>query len=489
MHDTGTDLLVADAPASPPAALPVTRRLIFISHATPQDNAFATWLSTQLVIAGYEVWCDVTQLLGGERFWNDIGEAIDAYAFRVLFVSTLEANRKPGTVRELDLALAAQKTHGLKDFVVPLKVDQFPFSAMRPPLADLNCVRFDANWAAGLRQLLDLLEREGAPKSPLAGPACVSQWHLRSRDRRRQVVVSDERCHSNWFRLRLPATLHFHSYAGPADALDRIAAGFPFPHRVHAGALVTFAGPADLAAHLDGRGGFPSSVTVEPKTFIAEGDDRLGVAPFDAANIVSDLVRQSWEAAMDAQGLSAFTLASGLAARFFRRGQLEKDRAYYKALGGRRAYRQVVGAKSRKTATGEKVPDGFWHYALSASPQLVPYPRLALRHHVLFTDDGTTPWEKADRMHKARRSVCKQWWNREWRDRLFAFTAELAKGQTELRLPVGEAAFIAVSMVPMTFIAPWTYFEDAEEGLDETTEIELVEEDEDEEGDDNGKTP
>jgi hypothetical protein len=33
--------------------------------AVPQDNGFATWLATQLAIAGYEVWCDVTELC----FW------------------------------------------------------------------------------------------------------------------------------------------------------------------------------------------------------------------------------------------------------------------------------------------------------------------------------------------------------------------------------------------------------------------------------------
>jgi len=61
-----------------PAPLPrPVRQLVFLSHASPEDNAFARWLATQLAIAGYEVWCDVTNLLGGEAFWKDIAEAID----------------------------------------------------------------------------------------------------------------------------------------------------------------------------------------------------------------------------------------------------------------------------------------------------------------------------------------------------------------------------------------------------------------------------
>src|SRR5690606_30838433 len=57
------------------------RSVIFISHATPEDNAFATWLATQLAVAGYAVWCDTTKLLGGEPFWKDITEAIERHAF------------------------------------------------------------------------------------------------------------------------------------------------------------------------------------------------------------------------------------------------------------------------------------------------------------------------------------------------------------------------------------------------------------------------
>ncbi len=48
------------------------RDTLFISHATPDDNAFATWLASRLSMAGYEVWCDQEKLLGGEDYWQDI---------------------------------------------------------------------------------------------------------------------------------------------------------------------------------------------------------------------------------------------------------------------------------------------------------------------------------------------------------------------------------------------------------------------------------
>jgi hypothetical protein len=43
---------------------------VFVSHANPQQNDFARWLSAELANVGYEVWSDVTKLIGGEIFWD-----------------------------------------------------------------------------------------------------------------------------------------------------------------------------------------------------------------------------------------------------------------------------------------------------------------------------------------------------------------------------------------------------------------------------------
>jgi hypothetical protein len=42
-------------------------------------------------------------------------------------------------------------------------------------------------------------------------------------------------------------------------------------------------------------------------------------------------------------------------------------------------------------------------------------------------------------------------------------------------------------MTPMTFTSPWSYFEDNETGLDESAEIELIEDHDDDGGD--GEAP
>jgi hypothetical protein len=87
-------------------------------------------------------------------------------------------------------------------------------------------------------------------------------------------------------------------------------------------------------------------------------------------------------------------------------------------------------------------------------------------------------------MHKARRSVCKQWWNGEWRDRLFAFAAEMGHGKKKLTIEVGGGQHLSVTMLPMNFTSPVSYLENADDGLDETAEIELVEDEDTEDDDD-----
>ena len=293
----------------------------------------------------------------------------------------------------------------------------------------------------------------------------------------------DDRCVSNWFDLSLPTDLHFHPFNGLPRRLAEAASDFPFPHRIHENWLVTFATSHDVHEALSPTASFGNPTTVSTQAFIDEGDSALGIAAFDASNIVTDLVQKAWNASMEHRGFAKHELASGYYAWFYPHAALEKNRAYFVAKSGRRAFRQLVGHKSKRTPDGGRKPDGFWHYAISGSPQLHGFNRLAIHHHVIFTDDGTVPWPSAERMHKARRSVCKQWWNAEWRDRLFAICAQLAGENKSLELPVGEGLTVQVAMEPLTFTSPWSYFEDNESGLDETSEIELVE-DQDEGGDD-----
>lgn len=466
-----------------------SRRLIFLSHATPQDNVFAKWLAAQLAAAGYEVWCDVTKLLGGEQFWNNIEEAIDDHAFKFLFASTEQSNIKPGCLRELKLASEAAAKYRLKDFIIPLKVDppeKVPFGATPQLIRDLNFVRFDEGWAAALAQLLKLLEREAAPKSTAATPQCVAHWYAKSISDDRKVQPIKNKYFSNWLKLNLPSSLFLHAVGGTSAQTETYAKALPFAKRAHAGTIITFAPAHDVQMQLGPDVVIKTTSEVSTVTFIQDGLATHQIRAGEAQRIICDLLRQAWETDMNRRGLYQHVLASGLPAWFFKKDQLTKNKAIFKLPTGKSTYRQIVG-KKRKRYKGVLVDDGYWHYAISAVPQLFPEPHYVLRHHVVFTEDGEKLWEDASRMHRARRSVCKSWWNREWRDRLFAFCSWMSNQGDTVALPLSDSITIIQPSAPMSFTSAWSYYEDGQESLDENKEVELVEDADEGETDEEAK--
>ncbi|HXQ35177.1 MAG TPA: toll/interleukin-1 receptor domain-containing protein [Anaerolineales bacterium] len=108
---------------------PVSRTMVFLSHAAPEDNVFTRWLALQVANEGYPVWCDLTKLLGGEAFWEDIQIAIKERTAKFLFVLSRASNEKKGTLDELDCALGVsrRKKDAIKDFVIPLKIDDLSY--------------------------------------------------------------------------------------------------------------------------------------------------------------------------------------------------------------------------------------------------------------------------------------------------------------------------------------------------------------------------
>ncbi|QDU70648.1 toll/interleukin-1 receptor domain-containing protein [Mucisphaera calidilacus] len=103
------------------------RDAVFVSHANPEDNAIATWLTLRLTREGYRVWCDVVKLRGGDDFWKNIEAAIRLRTRRFIFVTSRVSNQKPGTLKELAIAEGVARTLGENRFIIPVKVDDLPY--------------------------------------------------------------------------------------------------------------------------------------------------------------------------------------------------------------------------------------------------------------------------------------------------------------------------------------------------------------------------
>lgn len=113
-----------------------------------------------------------------------------------------------------------------------------------------------------------------------------------------------------------------------------------------------------------------------------------------------------------------------------------------------KTWRQVSGTRK----------ENFWHFGIHARASLSPLAYI-ITPHVLLSDDGQNIWTDKQRLHKARRSLCKNWWNPEWRDRILATMHWLANENEKIQILVGNNLSLDVSTFPLIFNSPVSYNE------------------------------
>src|SRR6266404_2911945 len=218
------------------------RPLIFISHANPEDNEFTRWLGLRLAREGYWIWSDLTKLLGGEDFWKDAENAIRNGAAKVLFVLSKKSNTKEGPLRELAIAQNVAKERGIRDFVIPLHVDDLKYGQINIELTRLNATEFHKSWAAGLSALLEKLDKDSVPRDAPSGAASVCEWWSSNVDGAQIVSREPESYLSNWFPLELPERLNLLNVGRGIVTTAQLH----FPAVQVANYIVTFASASDL---------------------------------------------------------------------------------------------------------------------------------------------------------------------------------------------------------------------------------------------------
>jgi hypothetical protein len=429
------------------------RQMIFVSHANPEENEFARWLTLQLANAGYAVWCDQTRLLGGEKFWEDIQVAIKESTVKFLFVLTTAANQKRGTLDELDCAIGTEKRRGLKDFIIPLKLDDLAYDDTYISIRRLNQIDFRGSWAKGLAILLDKLSIDKVPTSPAFNPSAVADWwRSQTSLSASQGVVDMPDVHlSNWFTITgLPVTINRHFVTRrEIGKIDFSTERFPYPAVKDSDvSFLSFATAADLMDAL------PQSHFIEDTDSTCSVKSILDrTAPRGYPNHLTRILRSAWERALAKTSLPAYELSSHAKCHYFVNGTVADNRLYFNGTSGKRERRDVIGYATR---AGKK---RYWHYGINAKPMLWPHPHLVVKGHVLFSDDGVRIWDNKEKIAKARRNQCKTWWNDEWRDRVLAVMTFLSDDSGQIQLPVSSELALTVGSVPELFESPVAYLD------------------------------
>jgi hypothetical protein len=86
------------------------------------------------------------------------------------------SNAKDGPLKELHFAQGVAKKEKLKDFVIPLHIDDLPHGDTTIEITRINTVPFTPSWGAGLAKLLEKLEEDKVPKDPKFNRTAVNEW-------------------------------------------------------------------------------------------------------------------------------------------------------------------------------------------------------------------------------------------------------------------------------------------------------------------------
>jgi hypothetical protein len=428
-----------------------TRDTILLSHANPEDNEFTLWLALQLANQGYRVWCDLTKLLGGEVFWDNIEDVIKTRAVKVLYVLSRTSNAKDGPLKELHFAQGVAKRQKLKDFVIPLHIDDLPHGDITIEITRINTVPCAKSWGLGLAKLLEKLEEDRVPQDPKFNRTAVNGWWRTQFSAEQGLGKEPEEYLSNWFPITLPEHIYFHSLCRKSIGVLEVPPALPYP-AVHDGMfLITFAEAADF----EGKFG--------PEMYIAEAGEPLVVANLLAepkstfGKYLFQLLRIAWEQMLTERKLPVYELANKLKCFYFPKNRVPNDKVFFTGVDGEKTHRAMVGFSTRTNSTTGVSVKRYWHYAVQARPMVHPMLAYIFKSHVLFTNDGTTIWESKKKLAAARRSQCKSWWNDEWRDRTLAAATHLCDGADRITVKLGSTVSLSIPANPMPYCSPVSY--------------------------------
>lgn len=420
--------------------------ILFISKATPGDDAFALWLAPRLEAAGYRVFADILGLDAGDRWRPKVTDTLQHRAIKMLLCCSDASLKREGVDEEIAIAKDVGKRLNDPNFIIPLRLEEFEkvFG-----IGGLQYVDFASGWAEGLSSLLESLRKQGVPRGNQEHEISP-EWERYQKRRQIALEHAPEPLTSNWLRLTYaPDELFFLTPTGAINhqVMATEAAAFSFPLVKHNRGFLAFCAPEELTSHFVGTGRFETSCAIRLEDFLANGFADLGIDDRTAKNHITDLIRRSWELYCRSRGLLRYEYASGPSFHISDPLAEIGQKIVWGKQGSKRS------SMLRNIAKGR-----VWEYGVSAIPNLYPFPHLRLKSRVLFSDvaEGARGATISDVkvQHRLRRSVCSPWRNPAWHGRLMAFLELLSGDQAEIRLPLGTDTDLKVDAMPVMVTSP-----------------------------------
>ncbi len=419
------------------------RDMLFISHAS-EDDEFTRWLALQLAKEGYGVWCDLTKLLGGENWPNEINQALQKRTQKFLFILSKYSNEKHDPLGELTAAFNIVKKEKFKNFIVPLKVDDLELDKMDFRLQNIQSIPF-GSWTKGLSQLLEMLKRENIKTHKSFSPDTVNQWWKNYKSVDSVISNVSETLFSNRFPVTyFPQFIFAHHIL----RMPRVKDFVPYPFITFKQYLLSFAEVEILCKHIKGLE-IEQTEKIDIDTLM-NGSSSLVEDIKQGQNLTTRLFNQALWKGLKTKGLLSYSLAGKKTCFYFHHGLLQEGTIIY---SGNKTLSPLI--KLWGDTLGEK-----WHWAIRGWFDAFPVWHYNIQSHILVSD-------KDGEVRPAPKRVYYRWNNSTWRDRLRAAILHLAGDNETVVFPVGNDQAICIDKNPVLFTSPITFMEPKTEGSSE----------------------
>ncbi len=460
------------------------RESIFISHATPEDNDFAIWLAARLTSIGYKVWLDKNSLLGGEKTWEEIDQVIRNEANKVLLIYSLNICRenspgklKDGISKEISLTESVAKQQNIKDYLIILNIDNSPYDLFIG--ADrLNHISFANDWGTGLLNLLTKFEKDGIPKS-YDGLNSFNSWFESNYRAKYGIYSKIEKYFLNiWKVPSLPDSFYIYKFSSEEQAQILLRDNGQYPISMRSNQLTTFVEPSVFLENQSSMK--PRIDCININDAIEEKYTSSFLSTIEVRNSFIFLMSRVIQDILKTRRLSSCQLANKRWAYFYTPNILRKGKIRIRNDGQKKQY-------VTRSLFGKYKNLGFWHFAISTRVQLKPILAFLIGTHIIFTENQYIVWDNKSSVHRHRRSKGRTWFNKEWRDYLFAFMEGLKNSSGKVSISLSRKFVMTLPERTITIHSDFGYDEPqscrALEELSEEATFYEMKEDENEQND------
>lgn len=392
------------------------KETIFISHATPDDNIFASWLATKLELCGYKVWVDVNKLPPSVDFWSTIDYTIRNEAVKFVFIISNASVDPSRDGVQKELAIADKINRQTPEFIVPVRIDNVSFNNLPVEILRLNAIDFYNNWAKGLDALLKYLLETNVPKPALNRDSqyYVERWQTLQSKIKSQITDDEDQYCSNLFPADLPPSVYIYK----ADDVEKLLKDRHIPIKKDKKVVITFACNKCVQKWLGNATDFIALSTEDVIQNHTSPNIYLGEEISNLSRDVISIVNWTIGEVFYKHGMYRYKVESRKTSR----------NIYYFPYG----IKSKRSLESRtKYLSGTYKHTKRWHFGLSGYYTQYPTQGFIFKWHLVFTDnmDRVLP-ERAQIF--ARRSKGRLLFNRQWKELLQASMYYLSYGTSNI---------------------------------------------------------